>query len=295
MSLSTIFDTKKLSRQEISSVVYHNIFDYPLKEIELKKWKTKKSFVYSKSEKLIEKKKGYYFVKGRGDLVAERLAREKISKRKFTLAKKTANLLRKIPMVLFVGVTGSLAMNNSKKDSDIDFLIISKRNSLWFTRMVGYIILWANGIRLRQPKKRDEEDKLCLNVWLDESTLTWDKKNLFTAHEIAQITPLVNKGEVFQKFLLANRWIRNFWPNATFKGHESGTTNQETGLEKKRIVFDEIIIPTSYFIIRLIEPLCFWAQKQYMKSKMTNEIVKKNKAIFHPSDWTKIVLQKLKI
>ena len=53
-------------------------------------------------------------------------------------------------------------------------------------------------------------------MWLDESDMVWQRKdrNIYTAHEIAQIVPLINKDKTYEKFLSHNRWILDFWPNA---------------------------------------------------------------------------------
>jgi hypothetical protein len=117
-------------------------------------------------------------------------------------------------------------------------------------------------------------------MWLDESDLEWPKKdrNLYTAHEIAQIVPLVNKNKTYEKLLFQNKWILNFWPNAT-----------------KVYSTEYVEHSKSNPICRFINNLAYWIQKQHMQSKITSEIVTKNKAIFHPMDWSskiKLALQK---
>ena len=99
-----------------------------------------------------------------------------IHKKKLIIARKATNLIAKIPTVKFVGITGALAMNNAGRNSDIDLMIITKNGCLWTTRLISYLLTWLFGFKTRRPKNRLEKDKLCLNMWLDESSLVWDKK-----------------------------------------------------------------------------------------------------------------------
>lgn len=255
----------ELKFSENITVKYHNIFDYKLTKEEAIKWQYQ-------NQKVV--------VNGRKN--RSRLQREKYSKRKLEIAKKASKLISKVSMVKFVGITGALAMNNAGKNSDIDLMIVTKANTLWITRLYCYIILWLNGYKTRHPKSKLEKDKLCLNMWLDEQDLVWDKKdrNIYTAHEIAQIVPLVSKDKTYEKFLSANKWVLNFWPNSVrIRGNE-----------------EKVISPDSSFLSSIpliLEQFVFKLQYIYMKSKISREIVTPTRAIFHPNDWGKVVLNRL--
>lgn len=242
------------------AVRYHKIFDYKLTKEEAFKWQYKKQ----KTEVGGLKNKS-------------RLLREKYSKKKLSIAKKAADLISKVPTVLFVGITGSLAMMNADKNSDIDLLIITRKNTLWTTRALVYGLLRVMGYQLRKPEQKNEKDKLCLNMWLDETSLVWDKKdrNIYTAHEIAQIVPLINKQNTYEIFLQKNKWILNYWPNA---------------VEIKKIEYDS---QSMMHKANIFERIMFFIQYQYMKHKVTTEIVTPNKAIFHKNDWGNFVMSKL--
>lgn len=267
------------------SLAYHDIFNFPLNKLELVKWYSK--LKNSKTQKLqIIQKNNFYFINGRQNIIKNRIENEKYSQKKLKIAKKAAILILKIPTILFVGITGSLAMLNADKNSDIDLMIITKANTLWITRLYCYIIIWLNGYKTRHPKSKLEKDKLCINLWLDESDLIWDKKdrNIYTAHEIAQIIPLVNKDKTYEKFLFKNKWILSYWPNAMkIQNHELRITNNT-----KNLLY---IIHNTLF--KVIEYLVFKIQYQYMKPKITREIITSKRAIFHPNDWGKVVIEKL--
>lgn len=249
-----------------SSVAYHDIFDYPLRRDELKKWECK---LVCKTS--LETDGKYYFLKGRSGLVKKRLQRQAHSEKLLKRAKDAAGLLSKIPTVQVVAVTGSLAMMNARKGSDIDLLIITNKGTLWTTRAIVLVALALGGFGVRRAGSGEEAGKLCLNLWLDESDLGWDEENIYTAHEIAQVIPLVNKNNTYQKFLAANRWILNYWPHAVkITGYKSKSTN--------------------YILLGLLEPIFRLAQYLYMKSKITSEIISPSRAIFHPRNLSKKIM-----
>jgi D-beta-D-heptose 7-phosphate kinase/D-beta-D-heptose 1-phosphate adenosyltransferase len=209
---------KDLKREQIASVVYHDIFDFPLNSAELYKWKTGKEAIKNIKHKTpgIEYKRGYFYLRSRDKLISKRLVRDKISEEKMKLARKYGLIIKYIPSVKMVAITGALAMGNASEDSDIDLMIITSKRALWTTRLIIWSLLKTLGFPLRRPGDKHEKDKLCLNIWLDESDLLWQKKdrNIFTAHEIAQIVPLVNKDNSYESFISKNKWVGDYWPNA---------------------------------------------------------------------------------
>ncbi len=273
-----------LSKSKILSLIYHNLFDYPLTAQELTLWQLAPR-IPTKSGKVgthISKTQGFFHLKGREDLVSLRLKREKYSSKKLRLAQASSNLLSKIPTILFVGITGSLAMKNARKNSDIDLMIITQKGTLWSTRLTIYVILYTlyflghKDLSLRKPKTKLEKNKLCLNIWLDESDLVISDQNIYTAHEIAQIVPLVNKNKTYERFIYKNKWVVSYWPSSV----------------KITKVNLSVVSPIS--LIFPIEKLSFWLQRQYMKPKRTREIITPTRAFFHPHDWSSKVLKYLK-
>lgn len=266
-----------LKSSEISSLIYHDIFDYPLTSSELKKWRAI-PIVDFKKKVTVLKKNGFYFLKGKEELLYKRIEREKYSKEKLTIAKKAASILAKIPTINLIALTGALAMNNATKSSDIDLMIITKNNTLWTTRLVSYLLINICGFKVRKPKDSYQEDKLCLNMWLDEEDLVWksENRNIYSSHEIAQIVPLVNKNNTYEKLLNKNSWILNYWPNAVKLN--------------KNLKFKKVMSSKTYFFI---EKLAFKLQYFYMKNKISREVITSTQAIFHPNDWSGIVISKL--
>lgn len=273
-----------LRSSNLLTVLYHDIFDYPLTLKELEIWKSVKKIKSNKKTKSVD---GYFFVKGKGGIVKKRLQKERYSKKKIQIAKKASRLISKIPSVLMVGVTGALAMNNASKNSDIDLLIITKRNTLWTTRMFVYLILFAFKQKVRSPLNKNEKDKLCLNMWLCETDLIWkiNDRNIYTAHEIAQIVPLINKNKIYEKFLWKNKWILTFWSKAVKITKEP---KKQGNQEQKKFLISLLAQAGS-----VLNFFSFQIQYFYMKPKITREVITSTRAIFHPTDWGKKVLTRL--
>lgn len=268
---------------EITSLLYHDIFDYPLRLGELVKWQGGKGLSIKGNPSVI-KKNGFYFIEGKEGTIFKRLLRERISLRKLEIARKAGKILRLIPTIKMVAVTGALAMESAGEESDIDLMIVAQKGTLWTTRVLTLIFLDLIGFSRRKYRDKNQKDKLCLNIWLDETSLTWPKKdrNSYTAHEICQVRPLVDKDKTYERFIYSNKWIKDFWPNAV--------KVQST----KYIVKSKSVISTMYYaLITPLEAVCYWFQHQYMKSKITREVVTKTRALFHPHDWGKVVLKRL--
>lgn len=265
-SSKTVFVPEK----KFLSIVYHDIFNYPLTERELKIWQ-----VRGKEEDswAVEKTGSFYHLPGRSETVLLRQRRNRISKVKLEKAKQAANILSKIPTVLFVGLTGSLSMKNAERESDIDLLIIAKEKTLWATRILVHLILAFYGVPRRKYESESSKDKLCLNMWMDERHLVIPKKerNIYTAHEVLQVIPLKNKDMAYERFLFANSWVGGYWKR-NLKDNKYGVQNT------LYIIF---ITP-----LRLLEPLAYRFQFARMRSRQTREAISSTRAFFHPVDWS---------
>jgi len=267
-----------LTNQEKLAVCYHDLFDYPLTLAELIKWQPSQKIPFEK-EINVSTKGGYYHVDSREGLIYKRILRKRISAKKMLIAKKAAKVLSYVLTIKLIALTGSLAMQNSSEDGDIDLMIVTKSNSLWTTRIFAYLVLSICHLPFRRPFDKKQKDRLCLNMWLDENDLAWKKsdRNLYTAHEIAQIVPLVNKNKTYEKFLQINKWILDFWPNSVKIGKWKINGKWKLGNGKSS----------------LLEKFCYRIQYNHMKSKMTREVVSLTRALFHPQDWGKVVINRL--
>jgi len=206
-----------------SSLAYFSVFHFPLSKEEILFWRPKdissrkiEAFLQEAlKRKIIEKEGDYYFPFGFSSWVEQRKKRERISKRKLSIAKREAQFLIKLPGILMVGLSGSVAAANARKDNDIDFFIITQKNRLWTGRFFSVLGLELKN-RRRRPNQKQVRDKICLNLFLDEDHLFFkrERHGLYTAHEILQMKPLACRGEIYARFLKANHWVEEFFPFA---------------------------------------------------------------------------------
>lgn len=246
------------------TIVYADIFDYPMSEEELRYW-----CVY----RVLPKR----YVPRSTKRLAIRHRRASYSRRKWEIAKRIM-WLRIIPTIECIGVTGALAMNNADKKDDIDFLIISKPGTLWLTRFLVTVILDCFSLR-RRPGDRQYSDKICLNMFMTTDALAVPPKerDLFTAHEVLQMKPLWDQRGTYQAFLNANRWAKKFLPTAWAS-------------KVKRSIFTIRRSALSFF-----EPAARVLQLWYMRNRRTTEVVSDTVIRFHPVDareWIYRALQK---
>ncbi|MBI2036309.1 hypothetical protein HYT17_01655 [Candidatus Microgenomates bacterium] len=271
----------------LKTVLYADIFNYPLKEEEVYRWtKDIKILRYDdikRANGVIIHKNSFMLLKGREELIIKRMEREVISKRKIQTAKNLVNFLKFIPTIKLIGVSGSVAAGNADSADDIDLFIITKRGTLWLTRLLTTIVVELMS-RRRRPNETDVADKICLNMFVDERFLAVlrKKQNLYTAHEVCQLKALYDKDGTYQKFLWANRWVRKFLPN--------GIDTRILGyydIKRKKEKTPNILISQLLNILNLItKHLQLW----YMRRHRTSEIIADGYLAFHPKDHTADVL-----
>lgn len=263
-----------LEESVLSTLRYTAHYDFPLTKKELWYWlMTDQSvsypdFLKSLKNVTVPKKLKPYLIE---QLSADRLQKRKETARKLSKIKSALKILKKIPFVLFIGLTGSLSMDNADPESDIDLMIITQPYSLWLTRPLIAFLFWANGQDLRRSKASYTKDTICINLYLDQTSLAIPitKRNFYVAHEILQVKPLYDKDGAFDSFLLANKWVSNHYANAYI--HKQQARSQ-------------LYISFSSLWLYPLNFLFYFAQKTYMSGKITNETVSLTQAFFHPKN-----------
>jgi hypothetical protein len=148
------------------------------------------------------------------NLILRQQAHKKISEMHIQLLAQWRDLFKRIPGLQFMGISGSLSMLDSGKDDDIDLFVICSPRSLWTTR---FFILTFKKILCMAGRPLGK--KLCLNLLfsVDSLLLSPEKQSEYTAHEVLQLRPFIDKNNTYQQFLYRNRWVRSFCPNTRIK------------------------------------------------------------------------------
>lgn len=211
---------RNLEKYILQTIIYYDILNFPLTSFEL--WKyliagegcTLGEIIEAlESEELkgkVEEFRGFYFLKNRKDLVARRIQNDKNSGVKFEIAEKAARWLRFVPFVRMIAVTGTLAMKNCEKNSDVDFFVVLERGRIFTGRLLATAMVHFLG---RRRYGNRIKNRICLNYFVATDGLEIQRKDLFAANEYSFVYPIFG-WDVFQEFCKANfEWIRKFKPN----------------------------------------------------------------------------------
>jgi hypothetical protein len=145
----------------------------------------------------------YLVLPGRRGLAQVRAERQARAAHLWPVARRLGSLLGRFPFVRMVALTGSLAAGNPDAGADIDVLIITAPDHLWTVRAMAVAL-----VRLA----RHGGVHLCPNYLLSTRALALGHRDLFTAHELLQATPLSGAG-VYRRLLDSNPWAARWLPN----------------------------------------------------------------------------------
>jgi hypothetical protein len=277
----------------LTTLLYSDIFSFPLTKTEI--WRylisdkkiQRKDFEESLRQlsSYIVKKGDYYALKGKEEYIEKRIRNQSEVEKKVIIAEKIAALLRFIPTVQFIGISGGLAARNVTAEDDIDFFIIAKSNTVYITRFWVLLLLQLKGLR-RGRRQKHAANKICVNLLIDEQSLSWaeDRRDIYTAREIAQIYPLFERSGTFKKFWEHNAWVTMMLPNADSQKSEPRLSIRQNAP-----------LLTAALAIFPVELVMRYVQKWVMARHRTTEIVTNHRLAFHPKDYRAETLRQLKL
>ncbi|MFA5828348.1 MAG: nucleotidyltransferase domain-containing protein [Candidatus Shapirobacteria bacterium] len=176
--------------------------------------------------------------------------------------------------ILMVAVTGSVAAENCKKGDDIDILIVTRENRLWWSRLKLLFFLINKKYKFRRYGKREIRNELCFNMWLEEKSLKLpsEKRDERSAVDLILLKVVVDKDNIYHKLLRENDWAKNWVATGySLKSKSQKSKSRKIGKNKKNIAGD------------LINLLAFVGQYLHMWPKKTKENVGLKAAFFHLS------------
>ena len=203
----------RLADAVFATVAYREIFDYPLRRDEIKRYLIATDSDGAAVDAAIDRllgtalgeSGGLVMLAGREDTAKVRRRRERRAAPMWRQARRYAAVLASLPFVRMVAVTGSLAANNPSGKPDIDFMIVTRAGCLWRVRTLCTL--------MRLCDKRFGKALLCPNYFVSEKALTLRDRRLYVAQELAQMVPLFGP-DVYRKLRRANRWADEYLPNA---------------------------------------------------------------------------------
>jgi len=217
----------KLEYAVLATVVYYDVLGkYPLTTLEIYKYLINPLKISSDPDKItfiqlvdildksqylkarLQQKNGFYFLSNRKNPIKERIKRQKISDQKWKKARRIVKWFQAVPYLRMVAVSGSLAIGNTRKQSDLDLIISTKYGRIWTVRFLLNGFLQLIGQRRHG---QSIEDKICLNQYITDKYPEIVIQNLSNAHFCAHLVPLLGLDQ-FQKFRVANQWTKEYLP-----------------------------------------------------------------------------------
>lgn len=272
-----------LSKKILSTVIYYDILDYPLTAFEVWKYLGADGKINNQTEsitlgeimeeldgkeleKKIENARGFYFLCGKGELVTKRLEKNKLSEQKFKIIKRVVFWLRFVPYVRLIAVTGTVAMKNGGKKSDLDLLIVLKHGRIFLGRTLVTGLVHFMGKR-RHGKKI--ANRICLNCFLTDQTLTSRLQDVFSASEYFFVVPIFGQ-KYFTEFQKENEWIAKFKTNFSADAVANLKMFSESGLAISTRNLLEKIFDLNIFNL-LEKKLANWQLERIARDPRTKE------------------------
>ncbi len=203
-----------LEKDIVRILSYFDVFDYPLRAEQIHSHLPDNSVseaslqpvLQSLVQRAIVTTNGLYYSLSPDPKRSAEL-RECREQRATTLMKRAryvARLIKSVPFVRAIFVTGSLSKGVAPEDGDIDFMIVTAPRRLWISRFLLTIIkktLFLNSKR-----------HFCINLFLSEHNLRFTEHSFYNAIEIETVIPLWNYG-LFGRFREENSWTHIYFPN----------------------------------------------------------------------------------
>lgn len=148
---------------------------------------------------------GYVVYKGRTGLTDVRIKREQASEHLWPQAVRWGRWLAALPFVRMVALTGALAVRNAANgDDDLDYILVTTERRVWLARAFAIVVVRIGNL---------QGVKICPNYVLAETALQQTRRDIFLAHEVAQMVPLYGH-DVYRRFREENNWVYQQLANA---------------------------------------------------------------------------------
>jgi hypothetical protein len=236
------------------SVIYASLDDYPLTLEELHEslvgspqTLAEVLSVYEGSEMLqnvIERRDGFFFPAGRGDLVDERRRREARSRAFLDRHSLLLRLVCSLPFVRLVALSGRISRLNLEAGGDIDLFIVTRGCHVWSTAAAVRVLARIMSRRCMVRAK----------VIVDDLHLVLEPRDPATAAQLLHLKPLVG-AHVLRDVFAANPCVAQFYPNALeWRGDTASGPSGERRIAVTRTMLELVLgLPSP-----LVEAACRW-------------------------------------
>ncbi len=267
-----------LEKAILATLVYYDLLKYPLTSVELFRYlsaqgrgvsfleveKTLKTSPALKEK--IESHNGLYYLRGRGELVGQREAKMKLAQTKWRKLKRGAKWLALVPFLRLVAVTGSLTAYNARPESDFDLLAVMEGRRFWLSRLLMTGLVEVLG---KRRKSNRTKDRFCLNCYLTqealEITVQAKRRDFHSAQEYGRLIPIFEVEPVYQKFIKANHWLKDYLANYPWSSNLNSKRIKKIGFFEFTRKFLELLLDNKTG--ELVEKASGWWQRRRIMEK----------------------------
>ncbi len=238
MEFENNLNPDQLKEAIVRTVAYFDMFDFPLTGYEVWQWLDVTSQLDEVIAELtsgieqLGKANGFYFLRGREEIIGERLRRYNSTQRKFKRALMIARIFKIIPWIKMIAVGNVIGEHNLRSEGDIDLFVITAAKRIWLSRFFCNAITKILGLR---PSPNKIRNKICLSFFISDDNLDLNylrlssggeqkKDDMYFTYWLVGLMPIYNPDQTYQKFISANPWLVEQLPNWQVTG-PSGRRN----------------------------------------------------------------------
>jgi predicted nucleotidyltransferase len=148
---------------------------------------------------LVAERDGLYSFADRPELLASRRARIDRARALQRRASRVAGVIRHVPFVRAIALTGSAAADDAGEEADVDLLVVVERERLGTV----FVLLGAASRVLGRRL-------FCPNYYVSNDDVAVEPRGLYVARELEQARVLVGDPNALRA---ANGWLRDVFPN----------------------------------------------------------------------------------
>ena len=136
-------------KEEILKVLhYYDYFKHPLNVDEVYRFCAQKLEIEEVENALnqlqkqgeVVHKSGFWALKNREEIIDHRIENLSLNDLMLKRSKYVTWVLRQIPFVKGIGISGSLSKSGATPGSDIDFFLITSKNRVWLVKSIAILI-----------------------------------------------------------------------------------------------------------------------------------------------------------
>lgn len=205
-----------LEQSLLKTLLYFDLFHFAPTLVELERWllQTDSPASLGAMQEILDKHpqvdsaEGFYFLRGRTDLVALRKQKYLWTDEKWKHAKPFLRLLAMMPHVRGVWISNSVGWSNASRNSDTDLMIVTTPGRIWTARFFTTFLM---KLFRQRPGEQDHAKALCLSFYMTSDHMNLERykigaDDIHFTFWVTQIYPLFDADGLYNQYQRQNSW-----------------------------------------------------------------------------------------